>query len=140
MENGAPFSMNGYSIVVYLLKNYDYTTVMNVLDEYPFDDSCRWMNCVWECLEENQIAKDIVYQYKSFLMRAMPEKGIIPTEYMLSKYAKYDYEILKNVIGNNMSIYKITEYIGLLPILIVGIYGLLGTIELFKRKSLLNVF
>lgn len=99
MENGAPFSMNGYSIVAYLLKNYDYTTVMNVLDEYPFDDSCRWMNCVWECLEENQIAKDIAHQYELFLVKALPEKRIIPTAYMLSKYVKYNPEVLKIVIA-----------------------------------------
>ena len=44
-----------------------------------------------------------------------------------------------NLIGVNMTIYKITEIIGLIALLIVGIYGLIGLVELIKRKSLLKV-
>ena len=38
-----------------------------------------------------------------------------------------------------MNIYKITEILGLITILIVGIYGILGLYQLIKRKSLFKV-
>lgn len=44
-----------------------------------------------------------------------------------------------NLVGSNMTIYKITEILGLAVLLIVGIYGLLGLIQLIKRKSLFKV-
>ncbi len=45
----------------------------------------------------------------------------------------------KNLLGSNMTIYKITEVLGVIALLIVGIYGLIGIIQLIKRKSLFKV-
>ena len=45
----------------------------------------------------------------------------------------------KGIVGSNMTIYKITEILGLVVILIVGVYGLLGLMQLIKRKSLFKV-
>ena len=45
----------------------------------------------------------------------------------------------KNLIGSNMTIYKITEIFGYILILLVLVYGVIGLIELIKRKSLLKV-
>ena len=45
----------------------------------------------------------------------------------------------KKVIGSNMTIYKISEILGLCVLLIVGIYGIIGLIQLIKRKSLFKV-
>lgn len=44
-----------------------------------------------------------------------------------------------NLVGSNMTIYKITEVLGLLVIAIVLIYGCIGIYQLVKRKSLLKV-
>ena len=44
-----------------------------------------------------------------------------------------------NFIGSNMTIYKLTEILGLMTFIIVGIYGIIGLIELVKRKSLFKV-
>ena len=46
---------------------------------------------------------------------------------------------LKDLVGSNMTIYKITEVLGVIALLIVGIYGLIGIIQLIKRKSLFKV-
>ena len=45
----------------------------------------------------------------------------------------------KNLIGSNMLIYKITEVLGILVILIALLYALKGLLQLIKRKSLLKV-
>ncbi len=44
-----------------------------------------------------------------------------------------------NLVGSNMTIYKITEVLGILVIAIVLIYGCIGLYQLVKRKSLLKV-
>lgn len=44
-----------------------------------------------------------------------------------------------NFFGSHMTIYKITEVLGYIVILIVGIYGIIGLYQLIKRKSLFKV-
>ena len=44
-----------------------------------------------------------------------------------------------DMIGSNMTIYKLTEIFGLLVFIIVGVYGIIGIYQLFKRKSLFKV-
>ena len=43
------------------------------------------------------------------------------------------------VIGSNMKIYKVTEYLGYVLLLIVVVFAVIGIIQLIKRKSLLKV-
>ena len=45
----------------------------------------------------------------------------------------------KDIIGNNMTIYKVTEYVGYIPILLAGVYAVIGFVQLIKRKSLKKV-
>lgn len=44
-----------------------------------------------------------------------------------------------NLLGSNMTIYKITEILGIIPLLMAGIYAIIGLVELIKRKSLNKV-
>ena len=44
-----------------------------------------------------------------------------------------------NLIGSNMTIYKITEILGYLMFIIVLIYGCIGLYQLIKRKNVLKV-
>ena len=44
-----------------------------------------------------------------------------------------------NLIGYNESWYKISKYLGIIPFLIVGFYGINGLIQLIKRKSIKKV-
>ncbi len=43
------------------------------------------------------------------------------------------------IIGNNMIIYKISEFFGYILLLLVVIYGFIGLYQLVKRKNLLKV-
>ena len=43
------------------------------------------------------------------------------------------------VIGSNMKIYKVTEYLGYVLLLIVVVFAVIGIVQLIKRKSLLKV-
>ena len=44
-----------------------------------------------------------------------------------------------DILGLNMTWYKITKYLGLVPFLFVAFYGLNGVIQLLKNKSLKKV-
>lgn len=44
-----------------------------------------------------------------------------------------------NIIGNNMVLYTITDWLGLVPILFMFGFATLGFIQLVKRKSILKV-
>ena len=48
-------------------------------------------------------------------------------------------KFFQNLIGNHMFIYKISEILGLVLLLLVVIYGCIGLYQLVKRKSLLKV-
>ena len=45
----------------------------------------------------------------------------------------------KELLGNNMTIYKITEIFGLIALLVAAIYGIIGVLQLVKRKSIKKV-
>ena len=48
-------------------------------------------------------------------------------------------KIFNNMFSYNPTIYKITEILGYLALLVVGVYGLIGLYQLIKRKSLKKV-
>lgn len=47
--------------------------------------------------------------------------------------------LFHDLTGVNMTIYNITDWMGLIPIFICMVFGLIGLIQLIKRKSLLKV-
>lgn len=73
-----------------------------------------------------------VYLVKYYDVKAIgPNKSSVGFSSINKAYA--------NLVGSNMTIYKLTEIFGLLIFIIVGIYGLIGIYQLFKRKSLFKV-
>lgn len=46
---------------------------------------------------------------------------------------------ISNLIGSNMLIYDITEWLGIIPLLVVMGYGLVGLMQLVKRKNVFKV-
>ena len=45
----------------------------------------------------------------------------------------------KDLLGSNMTLYKVAEVLGYVALLIVLIYGLVGLIQLIKKKSIFKV-
>ena len=76
----------------------------------------------------------VVYTY---LVKTIDVKSIGPNNSKVG-FSRLN-NLFSNLVGTHMTIYKITEILGLVVILIVGIYALLGLIQLIKRKSLLKV-
>lgn len=47
--------------------------------------------------------------------------------------------LFSNLTGYNEFFYKLTEYLGFLPFVIVGFYGMIGLLQLIRKKNLLKV-
>ena len=92
----------------------------------------------------------------------MKKKNIILTSFLIILFGVYTYLVktvnvkaigpnkskvgfavvnkwVKNVIGKNMTVYKITEYLGYALLLIVVVFAIIGLIQLIKRKNILKV-
>ena len=73
----------------------------------------------------------------TFLVKKVNVKAIGPNNSKIG-FAKIN-GAFSNLVGSNMTIYKITEILGYIVILIVLVYGLIGLIQLIKRKSIKKV-
>ena len=73
----------------------------------------------------------------TLLVKNIDVKAIGPNESLVG--FAYINKLFHNLIGSNMAIYKITEIIGLIPLLIAFIYVIIGIKQLITRKSLLKV-
>ena len=73
----------------------------------------------------------------TFLVKKIDVRAIGPNNSVVG-FARLN-KAFSNLVGSNMTLYKITEILGIIVILIVLVYGLIGLIQLIKRKSLLKV-
>lgn len=76
----------------------------------------------------------IVYTY---LVKTVDVTAIGPHSSSVG-FSKLNYLFMKS-IGYNMTIYKFTEIVGLIVLLIVVIYGVIGLLQLIKRKSIFKI-
>jgi len=73
----------------------------------------------------------------TILVKTVDVKPIGPNDSSIG-FSKMN-DAFRNLIGSNMTIYKITEIFGLLILLIVAFYGVIGLIQLIKNKSIKEV-
>ena len=79
----------------------------------------------------------IIFGVYTYLVKTINVKAIGPQK------SKVGFAVVnkwfKNVIGKNMTIYKVTEYLGYALLLIVVVFAIIGLIQLIKRKNPLKV-
>ena len=73
----------------------------------------------------------------TLLVKYIDVKPIGPNESLVG-FADIN-KLFYNLIGSNMVIYKITEILGIIPLLIALIYIIIGIKQLITRKSILKV-
>ena len=83
------------------------------------------------------IVLTIISVLYTFLVKTVDVKSIGPKGSKVGFSSMNNY--FKNIIGSNMTIYKITEILGLLVFVICLFYAIVGVYQLIKRKSLKNV-
>lgn len=99
-ESGAPFSINAYHQIGYLLKCYGYEKTYELIGKYKFKNRERWMTCLWESVDAKSITSKIASDYKIFLQENLAsDNPIIPSASMLSLNNDSDKEIKKLVVA-----------------------------------------
>lgn len=83
------------------------------------------------------IALTIISVVYTILVKIIDVKAIGPKNSEVGFSTMNGY--FKNIIGSNMTIYKITEILGLLVFVICLYYACMGVYQLIKRKSLKKV-
>ena len=79
----------------------------------------------------------IIFIIYTMLIKTIDIKAIGP-HYSKVGFATIN-QAFHNVTGMNEAWYKISKYLGILPLCIIGIYALIGCIQLIKRKKILKV-
>jgi undecaprenyl-diphosphatase len=79
----------------------------------------------------------VIFGIYTFLVKTYDVKSIGPNKSKVGFASINGW--FKGLIGSDKTIYKITEYLGYALLLIVLVFGLIGLIQLIKRKSLLKV-
>ena len=83
------------------------------------------------------IALTIITVGYTYLVKVYDVAIIGPNETSVG-FSKYN-SWFRNLVGTNMTLYKVAKYAGIAVLLIAGVYALIGIIQLIKRKSLFKV-
>ena len=79
----------------------------------------------------------ILFVVYTLLVKCLDVKSIGPNNSEVGFSSLND--AFRNLVGNNMTIYKISELFGYAILLLVLLFGVIGLTELIKRKSLKKV-
>lgn len=99
-DENTPLSLNGRKQVEYLLTNIGYERTYKLISSGAYQDQDRWLYCIWDCMEPEQLNNDIVNDYKCFMMENFKNADvIIPSPKMLNTYGQRNEEIRLFVIN-----------------------------------------
>lgn len=98
-DANAPFRLNGYRQVKYLLDHIGYEATYCFVNDSAFDKRDIWMSFIWECVQEKEINEKIVNDYKAFIVNNLAnDKPIITTVQVMARYSEQDSEFKATVI------------------------------------------
>lgn len=98
-DANAPFRLNGYRQVKYLLDHIGYEATYCFVNDSAFDKRDIWMSFIWECVPEKEINEKIVNDYKAFIVNNLAnDKPIITTVQVMARYSEQDSEFKATVI------------------------------------------
>ena len=79
----------------------------------------------------------VVFGVYTYLVKTYNVKAIGPNKSKVGFATMNNW--FKGIIGSNMTIYKITEYLGYALLLIVVLFAIMGLVQLIKRKNIKKV-
>lgn len=98
-DANAPFRLNGYHQIKYLLDCIGYESTYCFVNNNVFDKKDVWLPFIWESVTEENIDDKIVNDYKDFVFGNLKnDNPIIPAIQVVSRYAERDSELKKSVI------------------------------------------
>lgn len=101
-KSNAPFRLNGYSQVGFLLSNIGYDKTYNLMNGAEYREKDTWLSLIWECINDHDITDEVVSDYSDFSEKnLLGNNPILPSVMLLLKYGERDNE-LKNRILNRI--------------------------------------
>ena len=99
LEMNAPLKPNRHRQAKYLLDHIGYEDAYKFIFDKKFDKRDFWLTCLWECLPEKDINRNVVDDFKSFMLPNLNrENPIIPPIQVLDRYSKKDRELKVKII------------------------------------------
>lgn len=98
-NENAPFELNGYRQIKYLLDHIGYEATLDLVSGKVFDKKDTWLSIIWECLPEESINEKVVNDYKGFVFNNLVEGSpIVPTVQVMNRYGERNRELKDKVI------------------------------------------
>ena len=98
-KNNAPFTLNGYRQVRFLLTTIGYEKTYNLLSAADYRRKDTWLSLIWECIDENAITDAVVNDYICFSERNLnSDNPLVPSAMLLTKFGKRDSEFKQQVL------------------------------------------
>ena len=102
-KSNAPFRLNGYRQVGFLLSNIGYENTYNLMNGIEYRGKDTWLSLIWECINEHDITDTVVSDYNDFSKRNLEgDNPIVPSVTLLVRYGERD-NGLKNSILKRIS-------------------------------------
>ena len=102
-RNNAPFRLNGYRQVGFLLSNIGYDKTYNILNGADYRGKDTWLSLIWECINDNDITETVISDYNAFSEKNLAGNNpIVPSVRVLLRYGERD-NGLKNRILNQIA-------------------------------------
>ena len=95
----APFSLNGYRQIKYLLDHIGYEATYCFINNEVFAKKDEWLAFIWECMPEETIDEKIINDYKTFVFNNLAkDKPIVPAVQVVARYCERDSKLKAVVI------------------------------------------
>ncbi|MCR5608174.1 MAG: hypothetical protein K6G26_03845 [Lachnospiraceae bacterium] len=98
-KSNAPFRVNCYRKVTFLLFNIGYEKTYNLLNRVEYRGKDAWLALIWECINEHDITDRVVSDYNVFSKRNLEgDNPIVPSVTLLVRYGERDNGLKNSII------------------------------------------
>ena len=98
-KSNAPFRLNGYRQVRFLLSKFGYKKTYNLLNKTEYRGKDTWLSMIWECINEPDITDTVVSDYIDFLERNLEGSNpIVPSVAQLLRFRKSNSSLKNSVL------------------------------------------
>lgn len=98
-KSNAPFRLNGYRQVVFLLSNIGYENTYNLMNGAEYRGKDTWLSLIWESINECDITDLVIRDYSSFSERTLAgDNPIVPSVTLLAKFGERDNGLRNSIL------------------------------------------
>lgn len=98
-KSNAPFRLNGYRQVGFLLSNIGYENTYNLMNGAEYRGKDTWLSLIWESINECDITDLVIRDYSSFSERTLAGANpIVPSVTLLAKFGERDNGLRNSIL------------------------------------------